>query len=241
MRKAVVERQDDKQNLVLADRNDAGALLHICRVIAVRKQDSLRVSRGTRRITDIGVVIGTHALIAGLEFTGVFFQESIAQRLDFRHPHLALQKRIDVERRIVEHDDLFHFRAFADDGADLRQLVGRDQDPLRVGMMDAEKQVAPLAQVDRERNVHGAGIKRADLRHDPHGAALRKQCDLVALLHAQRHEARTDTVRLQAGLFLGNLFPDTVDLLAKIDVLGELMRVLFYEIDDGWSVGRHMV
>ena len=141
--------------------------------------------------------------------------------------------------RVIEDDNLLHGGTLADDGPDLRQLVGRNQDPLRVGMVDAEKQVTALAEVDRERNVDGAGVEGAQFRQDPHRAALREQRDLFAFLQAERHQARADAVSFPARLLLGDFLPDAVHLLAEIDASGKLPGVLFNEIDDGWSFVVH--
>ena len=201
----------------------------------MREQDALRVGRRAGSVTDVRVVVRTDRTVAGFERIAVFGQERIAHPLDFGHPDFIRFQRIVVEGRVIEHDDLLDGGAVGDDGADLGKLVARYQDPLCLGVTDAEDQVLSFAQVDGKRDIDGAGVERTDLGHDPHGPALGEQGDLVALFQAKGHQARTDAVGFVPSLFLGDLFPDTVHFFTEIDIAGELMRVFLDEIDDGWS------
>ena len=167
-------------------------------------------------------------------------EERLAHRLDLGNAHLAGFQRVVAEGRVVEDDDLLHGRALADDGADLRQLVAGHQNPLRVRVMDAEQQVAPLAQVHRQRHVGRAGVQGADLGDDPHGAALREQGDLIALLEPQRHEPRADALRPLPGLLLRDLQPLPVHLLPQIHILRKLVRVLLDKVDNRRSIVFHI-
>ena len=106
--------------------------------------------------------------------------------------------------------------------------------------MDAEQQVAPLAQVHRQRHVGRASVQGADLGDDPHGAALREQGDLIALLEPQRHEPRADALRPLPGLLLRDLQPLPVHLLPQIHILRKLVRVLFDEINDRRPIVLHI-
>ena len=214
VREAVVERNDNQQHLVFVDGDDAGALFHVGRVVSVGEQDTFRICSRTGSVADVRVVVGADRFVAGLELRAVLDKERIAHCLDLGNAHLAGFQRVVVEGRVVEHDDLLHGRALADDGADLRQLVAGHQNPLRIGMMDAEQKVAPLAQVHRQRHVGRAGVQGADLGDDPHGAALREQGDLIALFQTKRHQARADALRSLTGLFLRDFQPLPIHLLA---------------------------
>ena len=114
-------------------------------------------------------------------------------------------------------------------------MVPRDEDVLGFGVVDAEDEVLALAEVHGEGNIDGAGVQGADLRQDPHGAALGQEGDLVAFLHAQGNQAGTDAVGLVPGLFLGDFRPFSVDFLPEVYMVGELPGVFLDKVDDGRS------
>ena len=140
-----------------------------------------------------------------------------------------------VEGGIVKDDDFLHGGAFLEDGADLGQVVARNQDPLGIRMVDTEDEVFSFSQIHRQGNVHGAGVQGSHFRQHPHGAAFGKEGDLVSFLYAQRHEACADAVNLPAGFVVGDSFPAAVHLLAEIDVIRIFLGVLLDEVYDGNS------
>ena len=235
----MVEWQDDEQDFIFVQGNDAAALGHIGRVVTVRQQDAFRIRRRTGCITDIGIVVWTDGRITVHEILPVCRQEAFAHLLDIRHPDLPFLQAVHIEGGIIKHDDPLHGRALADDGADLGELVGGHEDPLGIGMVDTEQEVFPVTQVDGEGHVGRTGIHRSKLGKDPHGTALGKQCDLIPLLHTQRHQAGADTVSLLAGLLLGDFFPYSVHLFPDIDIVRELTAILLDKVDDGRSVIVH--
>ena len=163
-------------------------------------------------------------------------QEGVAHLLDLGHADLLLLQPVVVEGGVVEDDDLLHGRALREDLADLGKLVAGDENPLGVGVADAEDQVGVGAEVHGQGHVGGAGIQGAELGEDPHRAALGQEGDLVAFLQAEGHQAGSDAVGRPAGLLLGDFLPLSVHLLAEVGVVGKLMGVLLYEVNDGWAV-----
>ena len=236
MGEAVVEREDDQHHVVLGDGDDAVALGHVGRVVAVGQQDALRVGGGAGGVADVGVVVGAHALVAGHELGLVLREERVAHLLDLGHADLLVLQLLIIEGRVVEDDDLLHVGALREDLADLRQEVAGHEDPLGLGMRDAEDQVGVRTEVDGEGHVGGAGVQGSELGEDPHGTALGEQGDLVSLLQAEGHQARADAVGREAGLLLGDLLPLAVHLLAEVGVVGELVGILLDKVDDGGSV-----
>ena len=158
-----------------------------------------------------------------------------AHLLDLGHPDLPGLELVIVEGGVVEHDDLLHVRAFGQDGADAGQVVSRDEDVLGLGVVDAEHEVLAFAEVHGEGDIDGTGVQGADLRQDPHRAALGQEGDLVPLLHAQGDEAGADAVGLVPGLLLGDFRPLAVNFLTEIYMVGELPGVLLDKVDDGGS------
>ena len=241
VREAVVQREDDEHRGVRADGDDRVALGHVGRVVAVRQEDALRVRRRAGGVGDVRVVVRADGLEAGLELVAVGLQELVAHLLDLGHPDLLGLQRVIVEGGVVEDDDLLHVRALVQDGADAGQVVPRDEDVLGFGVVDAEDEVLALAEVHGEGDVDGAGVQGADLRQDPHRAALGQEGDLVPLLHAQGDQAGADAVGLVPGLLLGDFRPFSVDFLTEIYVVGELPGVFLDKVDDRGSFCHNQV
>ena len=241
MREAVVQREDDEHRGVRADGDDRVALGHVGRVVAVRQEDALRVRRRAGGVGDVRIVVRADGLEAGLELVAVGLQELVAHLLDLGHPDLLGLELVIVEGGVVEHDDLLHVRAFGQDGADAGQVVPRDEDVLGFGVVDAEHEVLAFAEVHGEGDVDGAGVQGADLRQDPHRAALGQEGDLVSLLHAQGNQAGADAVGLVPGLFLRDFRPFSVDFLTEIYMVGELSGVFLDKVDDGGSFCHNQV
>ena len=207
----------------------------------MRQEDALRVRRRTGGVGDVRVVVRADGLEAGLELVAVGLQELVAHLLDLGHPDLLGLELVIVEGGVVKDDDLLHVRAFGQDGADAGQVVPRDEDVLGFGVVDAEHEVLAFAEVHGEGNVDSAGVQGADLRQDPHRAALGQEGDLVPLLHAQGNQAGADAVGFVPGLFLRDFRPLAVYFLTKVYVVGELSGIFLDKVDDRGSFCHNQV
>ena len=235
MREAMVERQDDQHDVVLVQGDHGVALGHVGGIVAVGQQDALRIGRRAGRIGDVGVVVRTDRTVTGLEQIPVVPEEPVSHLLDLRHPDLLLFQGFEIKCRIVEDNDLLDSRAFRQDGTDLRQVVAGHQDPFGLRMVDPEYQVLPFPEVHGKRNIGRTGVHGTQFSQDPHRPAFGKQGDFVTFFQAEGHETGADAVSLLPGLFLGDGLPLAADLLAKVDMVGELPGIFFYKINDGCS------
>ena len=114
---AVVHREDDEHDLTTSDVDYGSALLHIGGVVAVSKENTLRISCGTGGVADVGVVVrtyGGHSLLYCARMLFHVLGTHLAQSLD---AHLAL-----LQLDVIHYDDLFDCRALADYAANLGNL-----------------------------------------------------------------------------------------------------------------------
>ncbi len=235
MGEAVVQRKDDEHDLAFVDADDGIALGHVGGIVAVCQENTLGVGRGAGGVGDIGIVVRADGFVAGHKLVPVGIQELVTHLLDFAHADFLGLQAVVVEGGVVKDDDLLHRGAFRQDGPDFGQVVAGDQNPLGLGVVDAEDEVFSFSQVHGEGDIGGAGVHGTQFGENPHGAALGQEGNLVSLLDAQGHEAGTNPVGFFAGLALGDFFPVSVHLLTEVNVVFELVGVLLYEVDDGCS------
>jgi len=90
------------------------------------------------------------------------------------------------ERNVSQDDDLFEFRQFRPDAADLRKLLFRNEQRLDLGVAEPEQQIVRLFEFDRQRNADRSGIEDTQLGDDPAVASFGQDSDLVFGADAQR-------------------------------------------------------
>ena len=211
---AVVQRQDDERAVPRRDVDARERLLDVGRIVAVRQHDPLGVRGGARRIGDGGVVVVLDSLPDGKEAVALVGQVGAAEPLEGSQRHLPR-----FERNVAEDDDVLQLGQLADDAADFRQLVLRNEDGLHLGVAQPEQQVVRLLELDRERHADAAGIEEAELRDNPGVAPLREDGYLLLGTDADGGQAGSHLERLLAGLGIGRRFELVVALLEQEGLL----------------------
>ena len=232
MGETVVQRQDDERTVRRRDVDARERLLDVGRIVAVRQHDTLGVGRGARRIGDGRVVVVADGAADGEELVAVVVQIGAAEALERSQRHLAR-----LERNMAEDDDVLQFGQLADDAADFRQLVLRDEDGLYLGMAEAEQQVVRLLELDRQRHAHAAGIEEAQFRDNPGVAPFREDGDLLLGPDTDGGQAGAHLERLLAGFGIGRRFELVVTLLEQEGLLSVPGDRRLEEVDDGFLHG----
>ncbi len=123
MCEAVVQRQDDEHGGAEIDGDYGIALLYVCSIVAVGKEDTLGVCGGAGSVGNVCIIIRADALVACDELVLVGLEELIAHLLDFAHADFLLFELVIVEGGVVKDDDFLYVVAFGKDGPDLGKMV----------------------------------------------------------------------------------------------------------------------
>ena len=181
VRETVVQRQDDERAVAGRDVDARERLFDVGRVVAVGQDDAFRIGRRARRVGDRGVVVVPDCLPYFEKF--LLMPGQIVAAQTFEH---AVGRFAAFERNVSQDDDLFEFRQFRPDAADLRKLLFRNEQRLDLGVAEPEQQIVRLFEFDRQRNADRSGIEDTQLGDDPAVASFGQDSDLVFGADAQR-------------------------------------------------------
>ena len=130
------------------------------------EHDAFGIGRGTGGIADVGHIVRSDRGIACHEGFAVLLQEGFAGSHHLRNAYLLLFQFLEIEGSVIKNDDLADSGAGRQDGSDLRQLVGRNENPLGIGVVDAEDQVRVIQQRRSLMVFHDLGSRTAHVDID---------------------------------------------------------------------------
>ena len=192
---AVVHREDDEHDLTTSDVDYGSALLHIGGVVAVSKENTLRVSCGTGGVADVGVVVRTYGGHSLLYCARVLFHVLEAHLAQGLEAHLAL-----LQFDVIHHDDLLDCRALADYAANLVDFHLGSHDEAGIRVVDTETQVVIGFELIGKRNVDTARKENSKFCDNPSRSCLSNERNLFSFCKPEGHESCCENLTFVPGL-----------------------------------------
>ena len=188
------QRKDYKHGLALRNADNTAALFHVCSIIAMGEENTLRVGGGAGSVGDVCIVIGPMVAIAFPipEFSLRISLPSCGARLcPFRHPAILL----------YQHNYLANRLALLDYPADFGKLVFRCHNIHRIRMVYAERR--STSDSIYRKGAHSLLLHRGyPVLTSPKDCGLRKQRHPFSLLETERHKAGGQYAAFISSLFV---------------------------------------